>query len=64
MKKYLAMLIGAVGMMAAGLATTGCWIIIIDEPEMPKSMLNKKLIKKNLLLSLMTKDFFIFLKFN
>ena len=41
MKKYFAMLIGAVGMMGAGLATTGCWFILIDEPEMPKSMLNK-----------------------
>ena len=39
MKKYLAMLIGAVGMMAAGLATTGCWWVILDEPKMPKSML-------------------------
>ena len=41
MKKYLAMLIGAVGMMAAGLATTGCWWVILDEPKMTKSMLNK-----------------------
>ena len=39
MKKYLAMLIGAVGMMAAGIATTWCWALIIDEPKMPKSML-------------------------
>lgn len=41
MKKYFAMLIGAVGMMAAGLATTGCWLFVVDEPEMPKTMLNK-----------------------
>ena len=39
MKKYLAMLIGAVGMMAEGIATTGCWALIIDEHKMPKSML-------------------------
>lgn len=42
MKKYLSMLLGAIGLMAAGFATTGCWIIVIDEPEMPKSMLNKQ----------------------
>ena len=40
-KKYLSMLLGAVGLMVAGVATTGCWALIIDEPEMPKSMLNK-----------------------
>ena len=41
MKRYLSMLLGAIGLMVAGIATTGCWIVIIDEPEMPKSMLNK-----------------------
>ncbi len=41
MKKYLSMLLGAVGMLAAGLATTGCWALILDEPEMPRSMLEK-----------------------
>ena len=41
MKKYLAMVLGAVGMLTAGLATTGSWVLILDEPEMPKSMLNK-----------------------
>jgi len=41
MKKYLSMLLGAVGLMVAGIATTGCWAVFIDEPEMPKSMLNK-----------------------
>ena len=41
MKKYLSMLLGAVGLMVAGVATTGCWFGFIDEPEMPKSMLNK-----------------------
>jgi len=41
MKKYLSMLLGAIGLMVAGVATTGCWIIFVDEPEMPKSMLNK-----------------------
>ena len=41
MKKYLSMLLGAIGMLAAGVATTGCWVLVVDEPEMPKSMLNK-----------------------
>ena len=41
MKKYLSMILGAVGLMVAGVATTGCWLGFIDEPEMPKSMLNK-----------------------
>ena len=41
MKKYLSMLLGAVGLMVAGIATTGCWVVVVDEPEMPKSMLNK-----------------------
>ena len=41
MKKYLAMILGAVGMLTAGFAATGSWLGIFDEPEMPKSMLNK-----------------------
>lgn len=41
MKKYLSMLLGAIGLVVAGVATTGCWIAVIDEPTMPKSMLNK-----------------------
>ena len=41
MKKYLAMVLGAVGMLTAGLATTGSWFLLFDEPEMPKRMLNK-----------------------
>ena len=41
MRKTLAMVLGAVGMLVAGVATTGCWLLSIDEPKMPKSMLNK-----------------------
>ena len=41
MKKYLSLLLGAVGLVGAGVATTGCWWFVVDEPEMPKSMLNK-----------------------
>ena len=35
------MLLGAIGLLAAGFASTGCAIGVFDEPEMPKSMLNK-----------------------
>ncbi len=41
MRKYLAMALAAVGMLVSGIATTGCWALIVDEPKMPKSMLNK-----------------------
>ena len=41
MKKYLAMVLGAVGLLVSGFATTGCWLLVIDEPKMPKSMLSK-----------------------
>ena len=41
MKKTLSMLLGAVALMVAGVATTGCWFGFMDEAEMPKSMLNK-----------------------
>ena len=40
MKKYLSMLLGAVGLMVAGIATTGCWLLVIDEPEMPRSLID------------------------
>ena len=39
--KKLSMLLGAVALMVAGVATTGCWVVFLDEPKMPKSMLNK-----------------------
>lgn len=40
MKKNLSMLLGVIGLMVAGIATTGCWILFMDEPTMPKSMLD------------------------
>ncbi len=39
MKKLLAMALVAIGVAAAGAATTACFIIMIDEPEMPKSLI-------------------------
>ncbi len=40
MRKNLSMLLGVIGLMVAGVATTGCWLFFVDEPTMPKSMLN------------------------
>ena len=40
MRKKLSMLLGVIGLMVAGVTTTGCWILFMDEPTMPKSMLN------------------------
>lgn len=40
MRKNLSMLLGVIGLIVAGVATTGCWILFMDEPTMPKSMLN------------------------
>ena len=41
MKKLLAMLLAGVGMLAAGAASAACMWIVIDEPAMPKSMLER-----------------------
>ncbi len=39
MKKFLAMALAAIGVIAAGAASAACLVLIFDEPEMPKSML-------------------------
>jgi len=39
MKKFIAMALAAVGVLAAGAASAACIAIIFDEPEMPESML-------------------------
>ena len=39
MKKFIAMALAAVGVIAAGAASAACVALIFDEPEMPKSML-------------------------
>ncbi len=41
MKKFLAMLLAGVGVLAAGAASTACVVLVIDEPEMPKSMIER-----------------------
>lgn len=39
MKKFLAMALAAIGVIAAGAASAACVVLVFDEPEMPKSML-------------------------
>ena len=41
MKKFLAMLLAGVGVLAAGAASVACCFLVLDEPEMPKSMLER-----------------------
>ncbi len=41
MKKLFAMAIAAVGTLAAGAASMGCLLMILDEPEAPKSIIEK-----------------------
>lgn len=39
MKKFFAMALAALGVIAAGAASAACVVYVIDEPTMPKSML-------------------------
>lgn len=39
MKKLIAMVLAALGVVAAGAASTACIALVIDEPTMPESML-------------------------
>ena len=41
MKKLFAMLLSGVGILAAGAATTACIWLVLDEPEMPKEMIER-----------------------
>ncbi len=41
MKKLLAKLLAGVGLLAAGAASTACLVFVIDEPEMPKCMIER-----------------------
>lgn len=38
---FLANLLATIGGAAASAGTQGCWILIADEPKMPKSLLEK-----------------------
>lgn len=39
--KFLAMILSAIGVTAANMGTYGCFHYILDEAEMPKSLLEK-----------------------
>lgn len=39
MKKFIAMALAALGVIAAGAASAACIVFVLDEPTMPKSML-------------------------
>lgn len=41
MKKLLAMVLTGIGILGAGAASMGCSLIVFDEPEMSKSMIEK-----------------------
>jgi cyclic lactone autoinducer peptide len=39
--KAMAYGISAFGLLAAGASSVGCWVIFMDEPNMPKSLIEK-----------------------
>lgn len=41
MKAVLISIVSALGALVAATSTAGCFVIFVDEPEMPKAMLNK-----------------------
>lgn len=40
MKKALAIALSAVGAVLGTVATTGCLFVLLDEPEMPRSLID------------------------
>ena len=41
MKKLLAMVLAGVGVLASGAASAACMFVVVDEPEMPKAMIER-----------------------
>lgn len=41
MRKLLAMVISGLGILAAGAASAACLMIVLDEPEMSKEMIER-----------------------
>lgn len=41
MKKLLAGILSVIGVAAAGAASTACVMLVLDEPTMPKSMIER-----------------------
>lgn len=40
MKKALAITLSAIGAILGTVATTGCVVVLLDEPKMPKSLID------------------------
>ncbi len=40
MKKVLAIALSAIGAVLGTIATTGCIVLLFDEPEMPRSLID------------------------
>lgn len=40
MKKALAITLSAIGVVIGTVATTGCLFVLLDEPEMPRSLID------------------------
>lgn len=40
MKKALAITLSAIGAILGTIATTGCFLALLDEPEMPRSLID------------------------
>ena len=58
MKALFVSAISALGALLAATATSGCAIVFVDEPTMPKSMIEKKL--KKIVMKLIH-NYFLFL---
>lgn len=41
MKKLFAMVLSGLGLLAAGAASTACVVLVLDEPKMPKEMIER-----------------------
>ena len=39
--KFIADILAKIGGAAASAGTQGCWLLIVDEPRMPKSLVEK-----------------------
>lgn len=39
--KYLASVLTVLGTVAATIGTQGCWVLFVDEPKMPKHLIEK-----------------------
>jgi cyclic lactone autoinducer peptide len=39
--KVMAYVLGTIGLVASGASSLGCWVIFLDEPTMPKSLIEK-----------------------